>query len=263
MTENAILRAAFADESAARVSAHASRAIGWWPRAARAGTRVRGARDPDPVRAPVRAAHAEELALRDAGQPAQHPRPAVGDADHRRRRDARARRGRHRPLRRLDLRARGSRDGAGRPAPLGHAGDRARRSAPAWPSASPTAWSSPCLRINALIATLAAAFIVGGLANLIAKGNLLVLYDSEGNIKQGFARVAEHRLARGQDLDLDHGRGRSSCSVSCSRRPRPGRYMYAAGGNAEAARLAGVRVELRSACSRSRLSGTAAGARGR
>ena len=36
------------------------------------------------------------------------------------------------------------------------------------------------LRINALIATLAMAFIVGGFANLITKGNLLVLFDKAG-----------------------------------------------------------------------------------
>ena len=40
----------------------------------------------------------------DEGEPAQHPRPAVGDADHRRRRDARPRRRRHRPLGRRGLR---------------------------------------------------------------------------------------------------------------------------------------------------------------
>ena len=48
------------------------------------------------------------------------------------------------------------------------------------------------LRINALIATLAMAFIVSGCASLITKGNLLVLFD-----KPGFGK-----LARSEFLDV-------------------------------------------------------------
>lgn len=91
-------------------------------------------------------------------------------------------------------------------------------------------------RINALITTLAMAFIVGGFASLIAKGNLLVLFD-----KQGFGKFARTEIFTVKSSIwlmavsvLVVGFVLSSTTA--------GRYMYAAGGNAEAARLAGVRV---------------------
>ena len=92
-------------------------------------------------------------------------------------------------------------------------------------------------RINALIGTLAMSFIVSGCSSLITKGNLLVLFD-----KEGFGKLARTEFA----------------TVSTSiwlmvaavvliglllATTTAGRYMYAAGGNAEAARLAGVRVD--------------------
>jgi ribose transport system permease protein len=91
-------------------------------------------------------------------------------------------------------------------------------------------------RINALIATLAMSFIVSGCASLVTKGNLLVLFD-----KPGFGKLARTEwftiktsiwlmivvvVAIGLLL---------ACTTA-------GRYMYAAGGNAQAARLAGIRV---------------------
>lgn len=91
-------------------------------------------------------------------------------------------------------------------------------------------------RINALIATLAVSFIVAGIASKVTNGNLLVLTD-----KPGFANVARSEL-----LGV-----RSSiwiallCLVVLGvllSRTTFGRYLYAAGGNAEAARLAGVRI---------------------
>jgi ribose transport system permease protein len=93
------------------------------------------------------------------------------------------------------------------------------------------------LRINALITTLAMSFVVGGCASLITKGNLLVLFE-----RKGFAQLAQTEfltvktsiwIAVGSVLIIGVLLARTTA----------GRYMYAAGGNAEAARLAGVRVD--------------------
>jgi ribose transport system permease protein len=91
-------------------------------------------------------------------------------------------------------------------------------------------------RINSLITTLAMSFIVSGCASLVTKGNLLVLFD-----KPGFGK-----FARTEFLTI-----RTSIWLMVAAvlvigwllaATSAGRYMYAAGGNAEAARLAGVRV---------------------
>lgn len=91
-------------------------------------------------------------------------------------------------------------------------------------------------RINSLITTLAMSFIVAGLASLIAKGNLLVLFD-----KPGFGK-----LARTEFLTVRTSIWLMIVTVLVIgfvlAATTAGRYMYAAGGNAEAARLAGVRV---------------------
>jgi ribose transport system permease protein len=91
-------------------------------------------------------------------------------------------------------------------------------------------------RINALIATLAMSFIVSGCASLVTKGNLLVLFD-----KPGFGK-----LARTEWLGVKTSIwlmivvvAAIGLLLACT---TAGRYMYAAGGNARAARLAGVRV---------------------
>jgi ribose transport system permease protein len=110
-------------------------------------------------------------------------------------------------------------------------------------------------RINALITTLAMAFIVGGFASLVTKGNLLVLFD-----KQNFGKVAR----------TDIFGVRSSIWLMVVSvlvigfllaATTAGRYMYAAGGNAEAARLAGVRVNAIRVLTFA-VSGTAAGLAG-
>jgi len=93
------------------------------------------------------------------------------------------------------------------------------------------------LRINALIATLAMSFVVSGMATLITHGNLVVLFE----------HPEFGDLARTQIFTV-----RSSIWIALVAvvvigvllaRSTAGRYMYAAGGNAEAARLAGVRVD--------------------
>ena len=91
-------------------------------------------------------------------------------------------------------------------------------------------------RINSLITTLAMAFIVGGCAALITKGNLLVLFD-----KPGFGK-----FARTEFWGIKTSIWWMIVTVVVIGlllgTTTAGRYMYAAGGNAEAARLAGVRV---------------------
>ena len=110
-------------------------------------------------------------------------------------------------------------------------------------------------RINSLIATLAMSFIVGGCSGLITKGNLLVLFD----------KPAFGDLARTQFLTIKTSIWTMVGAVIVFglllSTTTAGRYMYAAGGNAEAARLAGVRVD-RIRILTFTLSGTAAGLAG-
>ena len=93
------------------------------------------------------------------------------------------------------------------------------------------------LRINALIATLAMSFIVSGCASLVTQGNLLVLFN-----KPGFGE-----LARTEILTIKTSIWLAIVFVLAIglllAGTTAGRYMYAAGGNAQAARLAGVRVD--------------------
>ena len=96
---------------------------------------------------------------------------------------------------------------------------------------------STVLRINALITTLAMAFIVGGCASLITEGTLIVLFDKPDIGK----------LAQSEFLGVKTSIWIMAVAVVVIglllARTTAGRYMYAAGGNAEAARLAGVRVD--------------------
>jgi ribose transport system permease protein len=109
--------------------------------------------------------------------------------------------------------------------------------------------------INALIATLAMSFIVSGCSALITKGNLLVLFEEED-----FAK-----LARTEYLGVKTSIWLMVVAVILFGlllgTTTAGRYMYAAGGNAEAARLAGVRVSGVRLLTFA-LSGTAAGLAG-
>ncbi len=93
-------------------------------------------------------------------------------------------------------------------------------------------------RINSLIATLAMSFVVSGLASLITGGNLIILYD----------RPAFGELARTVFLTVPTSVWTMVAAVLIIGlvlgRTTAGRYMYAAGGNAEAASLAGVRVNV-------------------
>ena len=93
-------------------------------------------------------------------------------------------------------------------------------------------------RINSLIATLAMSFVVAGLASLVTSGNLIIAYTALGY----------SRLARTSFLTVNTSTWVMLAMVIALgvvlSRTIAGRYMYAAGSNAEAARLAGVRVQL-------------------
>jgi ribose transport system permease protein len=110
-------------------------------------------------------------------------------------------------------------------------------------------------RINSLIATLAMSFIVSGCSSLVTKGNLLVLFT-----KNNFGDVARTDVAGVKTsiwlmvlVVIAFGILLSTTTG--------GRYMYASGGNAQAARLAGVRVDAIRVLTFA-LSGTAAGLAG-
>ncbi len=93
-------------------------------------------------------------------------------------------------------------------------------------------------RINSLIATLAMSFVVAGIAGLITQGNLLVL-----SVKPSFGNFANTNF-----LTVHTSTWVMVIVVVVLglvlARTTLGRYTYAAGGNPEAARFAGVRVNM-------------------
>jgi ribose transport system permease protein len=91
-------------------------------------------------------------------------------------------------------------------------------------------------RINALIATLAMSFILSGLASKVTSGNLLVLGGHHG-----FADLAQSEFLTVRTSIWIAVVCLVLLAVVLSRTAL-GRYMYAVGGNAEAARLAGLRT---------------------
>jgi ribose transport system permease protein len=92
-------------------------------------------------------------------------------------------------------------------------------------------------RINSLIATLATSFVITGAAALITGGNLITNFSVTGYAD----------FARTQWLDVTTAAWTMIIVVVILgvvlARTIAGRYMYAAGSNAEASRLAGVRVQ--------------------
>ncbi|HXY86132.1 MAG TPA: ABC transporter permease [Gaiellaceae bacterium] len=110
-------------------------------------------------------------------------------------------------------------------------------------------------RINSLIATLAMSFIIAGASGLVTNGNLLVLFD----------KPAFGDLARPHFLTIKTSTWLMLLAVILIglllATTTAGRYMYATGGNAEAARLAGVRVDATRILTFA-ISGTAAGLAG-
>lgn len=109
-------------------------------------------------------------------------------------------------------------------------------------------------RINSFIGTLATSIVYGGLAILITGGNIVtVVNTSFGTIGQssalGITYVGWFFL------------GFTVLATALIARTTFGRYVYAVGGNAEAARLSGIRVDMiRGSCFA--ISGFAAGLAG-
>ena len=93
------------------------------------------------------------------------------------------------------------------------------------------------LRINSLIATLAMSFVVSGLASLATGGNLIIDY-----ARPGFADLARSVFLTIATSTWTMIAVVLALAVVLSR-TTAGRYMYAVGSNAEAARLSGVRVQ--------------------
>ncbi len=93
-------------------------------------------------------------------------------------------------------------------------------------------------RINALIATLAMSFVVSGLASLVTGGNLVIDYS-----RPGFADLARTSFLTVYTSTWTMLAVVVALAVVLAR-TTAGRYMYASGSNAEAARLSGVRVQL-------------------
>ncbi len=114
---------------------------------------------------------------------------------------------------------------------------------------------STILRINALIATLATSFIISGIATRISSGNLIVLIDVPDIAKVAQTVVAGVRTSVWIALIAIVVLGLLLA------RTTNGRYLYAVGGNEEAARLSGIRVKAVRITAFA-LSGTAAGLAG-
>jgi ribose transport system permease protein len=110
-------------------------------------------------------------------------------------------------------------------------------------------------RINSLIATLAMAFIITGCSSLMTGGNLIVLFN-----KTAFGDFAKTEFLGIKTLTWVMVAAVVVLAVLLAA-TTAGRYMYAAGGNAEAARLAGVRVNWIRILTFT-ISGTAAGLAG-
>ena len=92
-------------------------------------------------------------------------------------------------------------------------------------------------RINALIATLAMAYVVSGVGALLTRGNLVVAFDHPE-----FQQVASTRFLGVTSAAWMMIIITIAIGLLLSRTTF-GRYVYATGGNTEAARLGGVRVD--------------------
>jgi len=91
--------------------------------------------------------------------------------------------------------------------------------------------------INSLIATLAVSFVVGGLAALVTQGNLVVAFDRLDLRAVATTRILELTSAAWIMIIF------AAVMAVILAFTTFGRYVYASGGNAEAARLGGVDVD--------------------
>ena len=91
-------------------------------------------------------------------------------------------------------------------------------------------------RINPLIGTLAMSFVVAGIAAIVTKGNLVVAFDHPDFQQFAATRIAGITSAAWMMIIT------AIAATILLSRTTFGRYVYATGGNAQAARLGGVRV---------------------
>lgn len=110
-------------------------------------------------------------------------------------------------------------------------------------------------RINALIATLGASFVVAGVAALVTEGNLIVAFE-----RTDFQAVAASKIAGLTTAAWVMIAFAIVVGIVLARSAY-GRYVYATGGNPEAARLGGISVD-RIKLTTFALSGLAAGIAG-
>jgi len=110
-------------------------------------------------------------------------------------------------------------------------------------------------RINALIGTLAMSFVVSGIAAIVTRGNLVVALDHPDFQQFAATRILGVTSAAWMMLLT------AVAATILLSRTTFGRYVYATGGNAQAARLGGVRVNAIRVATFA-LSGAAAGLAG-
>jgi ribose transport system permease protein len=91
-------------------------------------------------------------------------------------------------------------------------------------------------RINPLIGTLAMSFVVAGIAAIVTKGNLVVAFDHPDFQQFAATRVLGITSAAWMMIIT------AIAATILLSRATFGRYVYATGGNVQAARLGGVRV---------------------
>ena len=91
-------------------------------------------------------------------------------------------------------------------------------------------------RINPLIGTLAMSFVVSGIAAIVTKGNLVVALDHLDFQAFAATKIAGHHSAAWMMIVM------AILATILLSRTAFGRYVYATGGNIQAARLGGVRV---------------------
>ena len=110
-------------------------------------------------------------------------------------------------------------------------------------------------RINPLIGTLAMSFVVSGIAAIVTKGNLVVALDQPDFQAFAATKILGITSAAWMMIII------AIAATILLSRTTFGRYVYATGGNAQAARLGGVRVDAIRVATFA-LSGTAAGLAG-
>lgn len=91
-------------------------------------------------------------------------------------------------------------------------------------------------RINPLIGTLAMSFVVSGIGAIVTKGNLIVVFDHPEFQDFAATKIAGITSAAWMMIAT------AIAATILLSRTTFGRYIYAIGGNTEAARLGGVRV---------------------